>query len=88
MPGKSREQRSLVGCSPWGHKRVLYTTSLLNNDTATPTYRVKQDVGEGNVAGRAANSEAACNISVVAQHLQVAKIKTRHITKKQLKNLI
>ena len=22
LPGKSREQRSLVGYSPWGHKRV------------------------------------------------------------------
>ena len=24
LPGKSYGQRSLVGCSPWGHKRVRH----------------------------------------------------------------
>ena len=27
LPGKSHGQRSLVGCSPWGHKRVRHDLS-------------------------------------------------------------
>ena len=29
LPGKSRERRSLVGCSPWGREE-LYTTERLH----------------------------------------------------------
>ena len=41
LPGKSHEQRSLVGCSPWGHKELDTTEQLhfhfhaLEKETAT-----------------------------------------------------
>ena len=31
LPGKSRRQRSLVGYSPWGCKRVRHNLGLCNN---------------------------------------------------------
>ena len=37
LPGKSHGQRSLVGCSPWGHKRVeRYSETKQQATTATP----------------------------------------------------
>ena len=41
LPGKSHGQRSLVGCSPWGHKE-LDTTEATNPNTDTHTHT--QDV--------------------------------------------
>jgi len=32
LPGKSHEQRSLVGCSPWGCKQSDKTKPLNNNN--------------------------------------------------------
>ena len=50
LPGKSHRQRSLVGYSPWGHKKVRNMTEQLNNilytctrhSTQCYTYKVKQ----------------------------------------------
>ena len=33
LPGKSHGQKSLVVCSPWGHKRVGHDLGLNNNNT-------------------------------------------------------
>ena len=33
MPRECHGQRSLAGCSPWGHKELDMTEQLLNNDT-------------------------------------------------------
>ena len=41
LPGKSHEQRSLVGCSPWGHKRV-------GHDLQTKPHQQRQEYGRGN----------------------------------------
>ena len=38
MPGKSHGQRSLAGCSPWGHKELVVTESLST---------IQMDAGEG-----------------------------------------
>ena len=33
LPGEFQRQRSLVGCSPWGHKELNVTWQLSNNNT-------------------------------------------------------
>ena len=38
LPGKFRDQRSLVGCSPWGHKE-LGMTELTHTQCAYPVWR-------------------------------------------------
>ena len=38
LPGKSRQQRSLGGYSPWGHKEP-YVTERLNSAGTTRTHR-------------------------------------------------
>ena len=38
LPGKSHEQRSLVGYSPWGHKELDTTQQLNNNSMACSIY--------------------------------------------------
>ena len=44
LPGKSHEQRSLVGYGPWGHKESD-TTEQLNepNLTTEPTEQIRSD---------------------------------------------
>ena len=76
------------GLQSMGSQKSLVHDLVTKQRHSNPYFQGLAVRGGSNVVGRAANSEAACNISVVAQHLQVAKIKTRHITKKQLKNLI
>ena len=38
LPGKSHGQRSLVGCSPWGHKELGTTEWLTHTHTHTHTH--------------------------------------------------
>ena len=52
LPGKSHGWRSLVGCSPWGHKG-LDTTEWLN--------RLSLVVG-GDFPGSLAGKESTCNV--------------------------
>ena len=37
LPGKSQGQRSLMGCSPWGHKESGTTEQLTHTHTHTHT---------------------------------------------------
>ena len=46
LPGKSHEQRSLVGYSPWGHQESD-TTEQLNNDNKITLARPCRPVGKG-----------------------------------------
>ena len=41
LPGKSHGQRSLVGCSPWGHKELDTTERVNNNKSHYTTLQQK-----------------------------------------------
>ena len=44
LPGKSHEQRSLVGYSPWGHRRARHNLETKEKHTVKYTARTRTQV--------------------------------------------
>ena len=44
LPGKSHEQRSLVGYSPWGHRRARHNLETKEKHTVQYTARTRTQV--------------------------------------------